>query len=864
MRVIGETKDRTYRTGRKSFDITPGAVYEIEYNEQHYVGQWGATVLIWLNSIRPAAPTSSSSLVDILALVTSKGRAQAILDRMKAQGVNVDGPVPTVLAAISDRRMLCSVDGIGASTADQIIAKLKTISGAEIALAEALSRWGIKVDRSTQKYKWTAHYYECYPAQLVEVETNPYRLLTIANPDSSQVRQALENPRWTPARATVPRRPATLSLAEIDAAVLPKDKRWFEYRDRVTAILESAFARIESDGHSVAEMSQMRSELARLQIKGVRGLYHKGATPDLDGQRYELTDSAVKDLVRSTSSLVNTTFVNTGGETLDGVTTKRIARWQQTISGAVTTLTAAPPVFSRLKVQEMTNVALQSAAFTLTPEQQQAVRFAFGSRFSAITGGAGVGKTATSQTILNGYLKATIKDTAIDAATGDIIEQDPFSLYIVAPTGVAAQRIRIGLDLHDPITGEIVIPNKIDWSIGDDKKNYAPGYVADEGRVCIGTLHSFLGYNGHSFHIPNPHPSIIFLDETSMVDEEPMAALMTYVSRCEAAHVPVVLMMSGDENQLPPVGVGFPFRDLLGGRFGAALPTTRLNKVQRQAAGSVVVQSSHRILKGECPPTMDYECGKPHYEIDFLWMEPARRDDRKIARLVTDYQSYLQNVHDIGTKNNEIIRADDIQVILPLRNQSKIEPSAFYVDKVNEELQEFFAEQRGQILNRFVAASLDDEEKTYTVRFAIGDKIIHSGRNGYGADKHEPVMRGSIGRILDVVDNPEGQPTILVEYPWMEQPVSYTARQEVGQLKLAYAITGHASQGSEFDYVLLVLPDAAGPGLVDRSWLYTAVTRARKHLFMIGSQARVKKAVSHSYGMNRNTLLAKELVRIHG
>jgi hypothetical protein len=859
MQIVGDKTDRVYRTGNKTFEITSGAVYEVDFRETYYENKWGAGTVVWLNAVRPAAPTDGAGLLDILRLVTSDTRAEAILQAVEARGIERTAPVAKLLEALSDRELLLSVTGVGSQTASKIMARLSKLSPTDMALAEVLSKWNIKVDRSTLKYRWTAHYYTVYPEGLDTLRHNPYEILSIASMERSQVRAAYRDLRWQDPESKRAPKPKGLAFQDVDGPVLALDSRWKTHRARLSQILETAFQRVSNDGHSVALLESIRREIQSQGVSAVRGLYDTHgvvitdkSTIDLSAPEADLTDEAIRDLVRDTGTLVNTTFLDADSQTQYGVTSRRIASWQQVIVKAVAQLSSQGSVFSPLKAQEMTDTALRSCPLDLTVEQKQAIGFAFGSRFSAVVGGAGTGKTSVAQAILNGYLKATRRDYTVDPISGSVKETPPFSLYIVAPTGVAAQRIRLGLDLRDPVTGEAVIPNKISWS-EDDDEFAARG---EKGRTCIGTLHSFLGYNGHSFSPPTPHPAIIFLDEASMVDEEPMSYLMSYVSEAHEAGIPTVLMLSGDANQLPPVGVGFPFRDLLGGRFGAVVPTTELTVVQRQATGSMIVHAADQVKQARLPPTVqDLEAwNEQPYELDYLWVEPEAPS--QIEALLGLYRKFL-GCHKLTDWGKVMPEEEDIQVVLPLRNPSKIEADALYVNKVNEDLQKHFAALRGEPLLTFVAEPVGEKDRAYRVEFALGDKVLHTGSNGYGADRHEPIMRGSMGRITAVTD----QNAIEVTYPWMDTPVVYGQRDEIGQISLAYAITGHASQGSEFDFVLMVLPDRAGPGLVDRSWLYTAMTRAKRHLFMVSSKRRVAKAVSFSQGLARNTLLSKEFVR---
>jgi exodeoxyribonuclease V alpha subunit len=517
-----------------------------------------------------------------------------------------------------------------------------------------------------------------------------------------------------------------------------------------------------------------------------------------------------------------------------GITTPRLRSNVSSITRAVTSFRSEEQPFSSRMRSRMIRAAKGSVSFQMTEEQKTALRNGFGAPMSAVSGPAGSGKTTVTTCFLRGALLALEKRTRHEM-DGGWTEDTGFSVYVTAPTGTAVQRIRRGLDLTHPEDGREVSPTPI-GQIDPDATQFLP-----KGEVGIGTLHSFLGFRGpgRGFDIPEPHPSIIFVDEASMADEPTMAALCQYANRCMSYGAPVLILLAGDPHQLPPVGRGFPFRDLLGGKLASLVPTTRLSKVMRQTGQSKIIEAANRVLNGDPPPHIrSYD--NPEEE-DFGWVEPPPRPS--INAMIDRYVEVLSALGHDAT-------GEDVQVILPLRNRSSVQPEALHMREVNQTLQRRFAQSRGQEIIEMEARNPEVPSHQEDVTFSVGDRVMHVGENEYDSGTAEPIMRGATGRVQSIEDG-----ALRVDYPWVSSPVLYDGPEEVWQLGLAYCLTCHAAQGSEFDYELLSIPRRAGPGMIDRNWLYTAITRAKKDLRMVAPRGRVRKAVRRSQGAGRQTLL---------
>lgn len=832
LRLIGSDDEVRYTPGKHGPQVAEYGLYEIRYVPSPDYEGW-----VFLRKAVRTIPDSPRVLESYVRAVLTENQAEQLLDL-----IDLDRELEEILDDFGNRNLLMKMKGIGSKKVDKLMKKLGSFDRVELRVRQAMLAHGFVLDTTTNRGRFALQYFRKFPPQIDSLLENPYLLLTIGDRRDDKSRRVISELKQKSTKAL---RLARYTLAEIDKAALEGDQRWMYHAFRVKAHLHHAVEDSMRDGDSVILFSQLLDTLRRM------GLTH--ITDDRAVAPIPLMAERVELLIRETPDLKIVTMLDGYGNELVGVTFRDFLDWYKTITSTVARLTkAGEETFDAVRADAMMRHAMQHVSIELTREQKLALHHAFGSRFSAITGGPGTGKTTTATVFLNGIQTATRPYYRM-LIPGQY-SKDPetaFHIYILAPTGVATQRVRLSLDLRDPSTGESIIPEAINaWQTPDT-------FFLNDGRTHIGTLHSFLGYVGDStYMLPNPHPCILFVDEVSMIDEEPMYHLMRYAEKCLDASIPISILFSGDEDQLPPVGTGFPFRDLLGAGFGAHIPITRLTVPKRQTGRSMIVEASQRIKHAQLPPSADewHAQGVPHADKDFLWVVPKDvRHTYDAIQMLRDYTTYL--------KGRARVSEEDVQIIVPLRNQSRIEPEALFVDQLNTSLQDFYAQRHGRQVMEIPTAVPDYPDSKHTYHLAVGDRVIHTGANGYHVEEHEPIMRGSIGVVTAIVPDAEGEdPTVSVQYPWMDCLVHYRTAEERYGLRLSYAITGHSAQGSEFDYILLVVPFRGGPTLVDRSWIYTAVTRAKKHLCLVASPSRIAKAVAHSNGLNRHTLLSRLLI----
>jgi exodeoxyribonuclease V alpha subunit len=324
------------------------------------------------------------------------------------------------------------------------------------------------------------------------------------------------------------------------------------------------------------------------------------------------------------------------------------------------------------------------------------------------------------------------------------------------------------------------------------------------------TLHRLLGYQpgqGGFQHGPADPLDVdgLVVDEASMVDIELMAALLSSLPY-EHERLPVVLV--GDADQLPSVGPGQVLRDLVA---CASVPVARLDTIHRQAEGSGIVTAAAAIHRGRVPAS-------GRQPTDDVFLLDRADAEAALSTLVTVVADRLP------ARGLDPFR--DIQVLAPTRR------GPLGCERLNEVLQ----------------ARLNPDAPELVrggKRIRQGDRVICT-RNRYDVE----VFNGDVGRVVRI----ERQ-GLAIDFDGRE--VSW-ARDELPLLELAYAVTVHKSQGSEYPAVVLALHGSHGL-MLQRNLFYTAVTRARDFLCVVGSLGAWQRAVAAKGGDERRTRLAERL-----
>ena len=291
---------------------------------------------------------------------------------------------------------------------------------------------------------------------------------------------------------------------------------------------------------------------------------------------------------------------------------------------------------------------------------------------------------------------------------------------------------------------------------------------------------------------------VVIVDEMSMVDVVLLHDLLRAIPMGKR------LIFVGDPDQLPPVGPGFPFGDCL--RSGA-IPTVQLTEIFRQAQQSLIVMNAHRVNRGQMPDLRDKSK-------DFFFL-PCRSED-EVRRTVAGLCAKR-------LPENMGIPSDQIQVLSPTRK------GGVGTGALNQILQE--------ALNP--AMPTKKERQLGEISFREGDRVMQI-RNNYdimwkktdGSGVGTGIFNGDIGRISKI-DFQAQMLTVVFD----DREVDYDFTQ-LGELEPAYAVTVHKSQGSEYRAVILSAWGGS-PYLLSRSVLYTAITRARELLIIVGRQETV-------------------------
>ena len=320
---------------------------------------------------------------------------------------------------------------------------------------------------------------------------------------------------------------------------------------------------------------------------------------------------------------------------------------------------------------------------------------------------------------------------------------------------------------------------------------------------------------------------VVIIDEMSMVDIFLMYSLLS------ALPVGTRLVLVGDVDQLPSVGPGAVLGDML---KSGAFPSIRLSRIFRQAASSDIIVNAHKINSGQ-----QIVLGNKSKDFFFL-----RRSDPNliISNIIELVRDKLPGYVDA--------KPFDIQVLAPMRK------GALGVERLNRILQEYLNPPSEEKAERMFGDN----------KFRVGDKVmqiknnyqieweIKKGRYGIVVDHGQGIFNGDMGTIREInefaniltIEFDEGR---FVDYPFSN----------IEELELAYAVTIHKSQGSE--YPAVILPLLTGPRMLfSRNLLYTAVTRARKCVMILGSEETVRGMIENVTQQLRYTSLDERILEM--
>lgn len=388
-----------------------------------------------------------------------------------------------------------------------------------------------------------------------------------------------------------------------------------------------------------------------------------------------------------------------------------------------------------------------------------------------------------------------------------------------------------------PGTGKTTIVKCIIELLKQQKQRYilmaptgrASKRLSDSTQEDAKTIHRALevtqGQSANKFFYNENNPlktDAVIIDEMSMVD----VALMS--SLCKALPRQCRLILVGDKDQLPSVGAGNVLDDIIKSQI---IPVCVLSKIFRQSDNSLIITNAHLINNGKMP-IID------NHSLDFFFEEKESLDDIKksVVDLVT---TRLPNF----TKEDP----SQIQVLAPLK------AGVCGITNLNKVLQSYLNPPSVKKLEHMVGDTIF-REGDKVMQTANNYNLVWAKMNNFIEEQGEGVFNGDIGYIIKI-DYQNGE--TIVEFE--DGRICTYPRTEISQLSLAYAITIHKSQGSEFNTV--VIPIIAGaPMILTRNLIYTAVTRAKKMVVLVGEKKNLRKMVSNNYTVQRFTMLKKLLI----
>jgi exodeoxyribonuclease V alpha subunit len=394
---------------------------------------------------------------------------------------------------------------------------------------------------------------------------------------------------------------------------------------------------------------------------------------------------------------------------------------------------------------------------TFSDAQRQVVEQIVQHRVFVLTGLPGTGKTTAVRALVRLFEEARVR------------------FALMAPTGIAAKRLAAVTGHH------------------------------------AATIHRALRYDGSVWgHNPTNRFVVdaVIVDETSMVDQELLYRLLS------ALQPETILVLVGDDAQLPSVGPGNVLRELVD---CPEIPNVRLTQIFRQTERSSIVLHSHAINRGDM-----LTLGNPNDDDEFKFVRMG--DEGTIVRYIVDMAAKLKS------------KDANFQVL------SAKYDGTVGVNNLNEKLRERLNPQ----------ASGVKEWKSGDLHFRLGDRLMVI-KNDYKLH----VYNGDMGKLTHI-----GYDSLTVRIHGVgdsyDMEVEIPCAMAEEKLRLAYAITVHKCQGSEFDTIIVPIVKTQGR-MLQRNLLYTAVTRARKRVWLFGEEAAIQRAIMNNQVVHRNTAFSKAI-----
>lgn len=435
----------------------------------------------------------------------------------------------------------------------------------------------------------------------------------------------------------------------------------------------------------------------------------------------------------------------------DCIYTPRVFNQEDTVARIVARLLVEKP--PQENIAALLEQVKRDLNVNLSVKQEDAVNTAFRNNISIITGSPGTGKTTVLKTILEVYRR---------------LYPDKV-MRLMAPTGRASRNMAESTGFKD-----------------------------------AGTMHSHLGITNEEDDVPKTNKPLdadmIVIDEFSMVD---MWLSWKFFSRVRRG---TKLILVGDPDQLPSVGAGNVFKELID---SGIIPVTVLDQIFRQSGDSFIAHNAKIINRGET--TL-------YYGDDFQFINTKTQEEA--ASYIMEL--YCQEVYEHGIEN--------VQILSPFRSRGEAS-----VEQLNATLRE--------IINPFTSA--EDELRVGGKTFRIGDRIMQTKNT-------DKVSNGDLG-FIRTVDNGSDVSAVV---DFGEARKFQYKPEHLSKLELSYAMTIHKAMGSEFEIILIPLLKSQMI-MLNRNLLYTAVTRAKKKVILVGQKPALFMAIHCNDITKRNTLLGE-------
>lgn len=429
--------------------------------------------------------------------------------------------------------------------------------------------------------------------------------------------------------------------------------------------------------------------------------------------------------------------------------------------------------YPKSQIDKFLNEYEHNTGFQLDKKQKDAVYTSLQNRLSILSGGPGTGKTQTMNTIVKCIL-SIIPDA---------------NIVLLAPTGKAGVRI------------------------------------TELTNLPASTIHRKLKINSYDYKTDNTTEALdadfVIVDESSMIDIFIFKELLTNIGNNTS------LLLVGDYQQLPSVGPGLIFRDLIA---SGIVPTTILTTIFRQGQDSQIVMNSKRIIEGKTT----------HDEKDPIIFDKSK-GDFDFDEVTTQEQALSEIVRLYG-KALKKYKKEDICILSPMNvgELGTVSINAILQSEYNK-----------------ISNPADEYVITHGKKFRIGDKVIHTKNN-----RDLDIYNGETGIITYIgMCNPTSMEMYIgVKYPSKEDAVLYDEKTAKEQLELAYAITIHKSQGSEYPCILMPIMNVHS-NMLTKNLIYTGWTRAKNKVVCIGSIDALDKAVEAGPKIERRSQLKEKLMK---